>query len=408
MVDKPGGEAGLELLRKQPRRRRLLGSPPAGTVPDRARFEDPGPLDARQLFRRRRYAAAQVSLLSSQYVRLRGDLLVSIADDDGFQQRPERQAYALRCADYLSSAKRELASRRPNFLLCSSLLILADVTLVWLYPLGRLRLRAEEVLEELGSMKPRPTSLERSIHQTRDEEDDRFLRSALENALNYLHRPEQEALIEDDLQVTRLRSLVGYISVAFLMLMVAVPYVATRLGDTIQGWPVFLFDQRWLTETVAAAAVASLGAVGGIFSGLISTRDSRATLVVYRTSMLKLALKPLVGAVAAVTLYLLLSWQILTGVQVTNGGTFLLVGFLSGFSERYFLRLLSASSDDQAMETGARMQDRGAPERAFAVSAAPSNREPVAFSDQPVAGVLTSSQVPEPGDGEIVPVQSSG
>lgn len=110
------------------------------------------------------------------------------------------------------------------------------------------------------------------------------------------------------------------------------------------------FGRDWLTQAVSAAAVSALGAVGGIFSGLISTRDSRATLVEYRSSMLKLALKPLVGAVASLTLYLLLSWQILTGVQVTNGGTFLLVGFLAGFSERYFLRLLAGSTPEERAE----------------------------------------------------------
>jgi hypothetical protein len=168
---------------------------------------------------------------------------------------------------------------------------------------------------------------------------------------------------------------------AFVLLMVAVPYVTTRLGSTIEGWPVFQFEWRWATETVAAAAVATLGAVGGIFSGLISTRDSRATLVEYRTSMIKLALKPLVGAVAAVTLYLLLSWQILTGVQVTNGGTFLLVGFLAGFSERYFLRLLTAPGGDRTQSVGLSMPGDTARETSTAVAPMPASSAP-----PPIAG----------------------
>jgi hypothetical protein len=113
------------------------------------------------------------------------------------------------------------------------------------------------------------------------------------------------------------------------------------------------FSQVWLTQVISALSVSAIGAVGGIFSGLVSTRDSSTTIEDYRTSMLKLALKPLVGAVASVTLYLLLSWHI-TGMKVTNGGTFLLVGFLAGFSERYFLKLMrvpSESSDQERLRT---------------------------------------------------------
>jgi hypothetical protein len=182
---------------------------------------------------------------------------------------------------------------------------------------------------------------------------------------------------------------------AFVLLMASVPYITTRLGSTIEGWPVFEFEWQWATETVAAAAVATLGAVGGIFSGLITTRDSRATLVEYRTSMLKLALKPLVGAVAAVTLYLLLSWQILTGVQVTNGGTFLLVGFLAGFSERYFLRLLTAPREDQMQSTGPGMPYDSARETSIAVGPMPATSESATSSSQPIAREGAARQAAE-------------
>ena len=302
---------------------------------------DPGQLDLARLLRRKRYAGAQLSLFYSQYVKIRGDLLVSIGDDKPLELGARKRRYAVRCADYLRSAKSELESRRPNFVLCSSLLFLADVTLVWLYPRGILEPRCEAAIARLEQLEERADWLERGLRDSDRHEDDRFARSALEDALNYLHGNEQANLVEDDLQVTRLHSLILYIGAAFLMLIVAVPYVTTRLGEGIEGWPVAEFASDEITQLVSALAVSVIGAVGGIFSGLIATWDSRAKLVEYRTSMLKLALKPLVGAVAALTLYLLLSWQVLTGVEVTNGGTFLLVGFLAGFSERYFLRLLS-------------------------------------------------------------------
>jgi hypothetical protein len=56
--------------------------------------------------------------------------------------------------------------------------------------------------------------------------------------------------------------------------------------------------------------------------------------------MVKLQLKPIVGAFAAITLYILLSWGVVSGIDVTNGGTYLSLALLAGFSERYLLRLL--------------------------------------------------------------------
>jgi hypothetical protein len=348
----------------RPQRRTRLRAP-ADDVPssrDEEEFEIPGPINLQQVFTGRRYASAQLSRLSTEYVKIRGDLKVSIGEEPNTLRDPQKRPHAERCAEYLSSAQRELERAKPNFIVCSTLLFLGDVALVWLYPQGRLRLRSTAVLEQLSRTKPRPIWLESNIQWTIPEKDSRFLRNALEDALNYLHEPEQSRLIEDDLHVTRLRALVVYIGVAFLILLAALPYVESRLGDVIEGWPVVDFDQRWLTEIISAAAVSVLGAVGGIFSGLISTRDSKTTLLEYRTSMLRLALKPLVGAVAALTLYLLLSWQVVTGVQVTNGGTFLLVGFLAGFSERYLLRLLTPSDEEHVDTAKAQAGDDAKPE----------------------------------------------
>jgi hypothetical protein len=99
--------------------------------------------------------------------------------------------------------------------------------------------------------------------------------------------------------------------------------------------------------------------------------------------MLKLALKPLVGAVAALTLYFFLTWQVLTGVQVTSGGTILLVAFLAGFSERYFLRILKAEESSQDIKD--RRQGSPATESGNAERAASSNgpKDDRAYDDKP-------------------------
>jgi hypothetical protein len=62
--------------------------------------------------------------------------------------------------------------------------------------------------------------------------------------------------------------------------------------------------------------------------------------------LFNLALKPLAGAVAAVLLYIFLSWDIIKGIEVTSPGVFVLTAFLAGFSERYFLRVVKATENE--------------------------------------------------------------
>jgi len=352
---------------KLPGRRRALQN----IEPLESEF-DPGQLQPGQLHWRRRYTRARVNMLARQYIKLRSDLLVTVRPE--WPPEDAKRAYARRGKEYLELAKKELLGRSPRIYVCSGLLYLAEINLTWLFPPGMLRLRCEEALNRLEKLQGTGdvTWLLRNLRDTRHMEDKRWLRAALADASEYFSEQDARLLMDDDLQVTRLRSLLWYVGTALVLLVLAVPYVTTGLGQGIPGWPVVHLSQVWLTQVVSALAVSAVGAVGGIFSGLISTRDSSTTLDEYRTSMLKLALKPLVGAVASMTLYLLLSWQILTGVKVTNGGTFLLVGFLAGFSERYFLRLLQASSEDDADREKRRRNELIS---TMSVSSLPSSRE---------------------------------
>lgn len=333
-------------------RRRVWGRSRAGQAPPSLESEfDPGQLPLDQLAWRRRYRRARTNMLARQYVKLRSDLLVTVRDD--WSPTDVGRIRARRGTEYLVLARQEILNRRSPIYVCSSLLYLAEINLAWLYPDWMLRLRAAEAINRLRKLSRADDSASWLLNNLRDSriisQPDR-LRAALADAFEYFSQQDAKILMADDLQVTRLRSLLWYVGTALVLLVVTVPYVTTSLGQSIPGWPVIHLGQLWLTQVVSALAVAAIGAVGGIFSGLISTRDSSTTLDEYRSSMLKLALKPLVGAVASLTLYLLLSWQILTGVKVTNGGTFLLVGFLAGFSERYFLKLLHASPDDSGKQ----------------------------------------------------------
>jgi hypothetical protein len=101
-----------------------------------------------------------------------------------------------------------------------------------------------------------------------------------------------------------------------------------------------------LPSFLASFAIAIVGGAGGLFSALLVTQGAPATLLDFRTSVQRLLLRPLVGALVAVVVYMALSWQVVPGIEVTNGGTFIVVGFVTGFSERYILRLLNVTDSD--------------------------------------------------------------
>lgn len=313
---------------------------------------DPGELEGK--YKRRRYARSRLYLLTCEYIKLRSDF--RIATSSNWQDTDWHRKYATACQGYLENAKKGLESRRPRIFFCASMLDLAAGSLVWLYERETVELRSKAVTARLKDL-PETEDIKWLLsHLDQAGEDVGCKQAALVDTLEYLSRQEQRLLMEDSLQVTRLRRLLLYVGAALALLIVAAPFVTIKLGQGIPGWPVIRIGQVWLTQGIYALAVAAFGAVGGIFSGLIKARDSNTTLDEYRTSMLKLALKPLVGAAASLTMYLFLGWQI-TGVRVTNGGTFLLVGFLAGFSERYFLRLLGAPSEDSDKER-ARQRDQ--------------------------------------------------
>jgi hypothetical protein len=90
-----------------------------------------------------------------------------------------------------------------------------------------------------------------------------------------------------------------------------------------------------------------MGALGGFISGLLQVRNSRVSLKEFQESMLLFQLKPIVGALVSLVLYVLLSWGILPGVTIANTGSYILLAFLAGFSERYFLRLLELQPEGE-------------------------------------------------------------
>lgn len=335
---------------------------------------DPGQPNLARAYRRSRYRASQLNVLLTRYVKIRGDLSIAWGDIESSPDRSDRLRSAKVCAEYLAEARKQIESRSPNLAVAANYLALADQALVALYRPTILRLRMQTVMEQLRQLPLTPTAHVAALRvasvamsgghklHTGDALDE--ARTALKDALSRLDHHHEQLLVEDDLQVSRLSRLIIYVGLGWLLLMAAVPFVSTVQSST-QGdviWPVFgLADAldsdlgTGLDLLAGALGLSVVGAVGGIVSGALTVRESRATLLDYRTSMKKLALRPVFGAVAALTLYLFLSAKVVSGVDITNAGIYIVTGFLAGFSERYFLRIVNAAEhrDQAEASTGA-------------------------------------------------------
>lgn len=174
------------------------------------------------------------------------------------------------------------------------------------------------------------------------------IRSSLDLMIGACNLKKLDEFIDTGLQIARLEALRNGGLGLLLGLLILSPFII-NVG-TSKGYDIVLFslqfkifpDKSFLAALLSSFIITFVGAIGGFLSGLIDIRSSRTNLGKYRESILTMELlKPLVGGFAALVLYMLLSWNILSSaVKVENSGIFILVAFVSGFSERYFFRLL--------------------------------------------------------------------
>jgi hypothetical protein len=101
---------------------------------------------------------------------------------------------------------------------------------------------------------------------------------------------------------------------------------------------------------LAAIEFGIIGAIAGYLSGLIQTRKSRTNLAFYEESVLLSRIRLLFGAFMGMISCAFLSWNLLSGIDITSPGPFVLTAFLSGFSERYLLNLLKIEPDKDQEE----------------------------------------------------------
>lgn len=315
--------------------------------------------------------------LHARYMELEGDFR-TVYENFGQDPTVVDQATAARIVDLLHLSRNILEEESPDLLSASSTLDLVERYMVWMYPPHIAEARLTSMYLRVGQLPPQDRSaftreldlLCDGTGKLRPNTESR-LRSVFDEVIGGYNRYMLQSQLGSGLQIRRLKILTWWGAVLLCVLLLASPLaVAPGQGYAVR-WPYVLagmpreLSWRWL----GALTVTLFGALGGFLSALLQARNARVSLAEYQANMLRLQLKIWVGAIVSLLLYVLLAWKIVPGISIEVQGMYLLVGFISGFSERYFLKLLDLK-EDEAEESGTRLTSAVADGGAHAAAAA--------------------------------------
>lgn len=184
----------------------------------------------------------------------------------------------------------------------------------------------------------------------------------IEEVIEALNKNTLDEMINTGLQIERLRSLRfwGIILLIIYIFLFPITSDIEKWGpyqETINHWYLYVANNPFwgqqlflsllpeISGMYTALSFCIIGGIGGFLSGLLQVRGSKTNLGRYEESVLLFQIRPIFGAFAALVIFMLLSWGVLTDILQTNQGSYALAAFLSGFSERYFLKLLMPASE---------------------------------------------------------------
>jgi hypothetical protein len=178
--------------------------------------------------------------------------------------------------------------------------------------------------------------------------------------------------INTGLQIERLRSLrfwglILLISYVLLFPMTSIFDFWVPYNKIIGYLNSFANDSSWLNEyqygipIIGAWAVALsfciIGGIGGFLSGLLQVRTTETNLELYEEAVLLFQIRPIFGGFAALVMFMLMSLGAFNTVFSNNPASCAVAAFLSGFSERYFLRLLKTEPESNEKEETKEKED---------------------------------------------------
>jgi hypothetical protein len=307
----------------------------------------------------KRYEDYLTHQLRARYMELEGDFRTVYANFGN--TNTVDQGTAARIVDLLHLSREVLERDAPDLAAASAALDLVERYMVWTYPLHVAEARITTMYLRVETLPPRDrAAFTRQLDLVCDGNGKLKpgvgygLRAVFDELIGGYNRHTLETQLSRGLQIRRLRILRSWGIVLLGLLVAASALTLPPTGGlTLPRLSAGGFASTvgtWLTAT----SIGLFGALGGFLSGLLQVRNARVTLAQYQQSMLRLQLRLLVGALVALLLYTLVAWKVVPGISVDAQGMYLLLAFASGFSERYFLKLLDlkaeATDDDESVE----------------------------------------------------------
>jgi hypothetical protein len=246
---------------------------------------------------------------------------------------------------YLQAARKALEGHDGDIYDIVTMLNLADQGMVGLYPPHVAKSRANGIGAELKSQgSPWGDYLLAEVadpNQTLG-----GIRAALEKTKNAMNEASQSALISTGLQIERLRTAWMW---SLIVLGIALCFLPMMVNYDDSFWAktaISKIQNEYWRPWFVAGCMAIFGVGGAFFSSLMQVRTTKSSLSDFQEKQKDSQLKLAVGAIAALIMFIFLSWQIIPGVELKNAGSFLFLAFVAGFSERYFLRILNIEDEN--------------------------------------------------------------
>jgi hypothetical protein len=325
--------------------------------------------------------------LRSRFMELEADFRTIVADYINKEYDEEDVAWILPTASYslylLNLAKDALEQEtlsKQQLITTSNLLDLIEECFVWIKPIETIQSQIYTLKILLRNSKLSKSSKDyycELLGRVQKEYDEKkelenqeeylldFAHSIFEEIIWICNDADIDSIINVGLQIERLRSFLKYgswllfffflfnpifINISFLknefIPANLIIFNSTSIYNVLFAGSQSEIFKAYLSILPIAFAIAFIGGCGGFLSGLLQVKGSRTNLDLYEESMILLKIRPIFGAFAALITFILISWNVLSEIITGNPSSLFLAAFLSGFSERYFLKLLKLEPEN--------------------------------------------------------------
>jgi hypothetical protein len=254
---------------------------------------------------------------------------------------------ARRTISYLQSAREALANDNCDPLDVKNLLDMADQYMTWIYPSKYARTKALALAASLKSN----NSAWGDFLLTAVNDPNADIYSAVDITKDAISQDSQKELTNNGLQLERLEMLIWWGIGIIAVMLIGLPMIVKAEASIFKESVLNSFTLGGFKSWIALFTVGVIGAVGAFLSGLLQIRKSKISMNEFKESIIQFWLRPIVGAIFAMLISSLLTWDVVSGIKIENAGAYILTAFLCGFSERYFLNLLKIDDEGNSLVT---------------------------------------------------------